>query len=97
MNLSFLPGQLFLNKEPDGSYVITLKGDEVFRGKMEKKAITKYNKLRAELEQQFPAREMSSEEKAQLLNKHIATDSISHNGDRHQKQRIKSGSTRTFG
>jgi hypothetical protein len=97
MKLSFLPGDLHLHKESDGSFVVTVQGSEVLRTKQERKALTKFNDLRREMEAQFPPRELTPEEKRALLQKWIGDHLVSHNGDRHQKKKIKSGSTRTFG
>jgi hypothetical protein len=71
VKLSFLPGDLHLVKERDGSYVITMQGVEILRTPTEKKAVAKFNALRLELETQFPARELTPEEKRAALEKHI--------------------------
>jgi hypothetical protein len=71
MKLSFLPGELHLNQERDGTYVVTMRGEEVLRTKVEKKALAKFNELRRELESQFPARELTQEEKTAALTKSI--------------------------
>lgn len=99
MNLSFIPGDLHLNKNGDGAYVITLRGEEVFTGKIEKKAIAEYNKIRKEMEAQFPVREMTVEEKRKLLEKFVMEKKVGldHNSYREPKKDKKSGSTRTFG
>ncbi len=92
-----MPGDLHLTKEPDGSLVVTVQGNEILRTKQERKALTKFNTLRREMESQFPVREMTPEEKRAILQKWIGDNLVSHNGDRHNKKKIKSGSTRTFG
>jgi hypothetical protein len=97
MKLSFLPGDLHLSKEQDGLYVVIVQGKEVLRTGQEKKALAKFNTLRRDMEAQFPARELTPEEKRALLQKWIGDNLVSHNGDRHTKKKIKSGSTRTFG
>ncbi len=97
MKLSFMPGDLHLNKEQDGSFVVTVQGEKIFSTRLEKKAITKFNELRREMEKQFPARELTPEEKRAVLQKWIGDNLVSHNGDRHSKKKINSGSTRTFG
>ena len=71
MKLSFLPGDLHLNREPDGSYVLTLQGVEILRTGLEKKAVAKFNALRRELEAQFPARKLSPQEKRAALEKYL--------------------------
>jgi hypothetical protein len=97
MNLSFLPGELYLNKTPDGFYIVTVQGNEVLKTRAEKTALSKYNQLRRELESKFPAREMSAEKKAELLTKHIGDSLLDHNSFRPQEKKKRSGSSRTFG
>jgi hypothetical protein len=97
MKLSFFPGELYLTKEQDGSYVVTVQDQEVLRTRQEKKALAQFNKLRREMESRFPPHELTPEEKRALLQKLIGDALVSHNGDRHSKKKIKSGSTRTFG
>ncbi|HJP91495.1 MAG TPA: hypothetical protein VJ875_06040 [Pyrinomonadaceae bacterium] len=71
MNLLFLPGQLRLDTSASGDHVITVAGEEVFRSRHEKRAITRYNEIRSEMEGQFPARELTREEKQKILEKLI--------------------------
>lgn len=71
MNLSFLPGDLHLNKTTDGDYVIKIQGEEVFTTRNEKKAIIKFNALRKDMESQFPAHEMTPEQKKAILQRMI--------------------------
>jgi hypothetical protein len=71
MKLSFLPGDLHLNQERDGTYLVIMRGHEVLRTKVEKKALAKFNALRRELESQFPARELTPEEKRSALERSI--------------------------
>lgn len=99
MRLSFLPGELHLTKQQDGTYLITVQGREVFNTKLEKRAIAKFNEIRREMEAQFPAREMTPEEKQKLLSKYISEIKvgIDHNSFRPEEKKKKSGSTRTFG
>src|ERR1041385_9576510 len=67
MKLSFLPGNLHLTKEQDGSHVVTMQGQELLRTRTEKKAIAKFNAVRKDLESQFPARKLTPEEKRSAL------------------------------
>jgi hypothetical protein len=99
MNLSFLPGELKLEKLQDGSYVITVRGEEVFSTRMEKKAITEFNKIRREMEAMFPPTELTREEKTKLLLQYIGDRRVGldHNSFRPEEKKKKSGSTRTFG
>jgi hypothetical protein len=67
MKLSFLPGDLHLNKERDGSYIISMQGVEILQTHVEKKALTKFNELRRELETKYPAHILTPEEKRTAL------------------------------
>ena len=71
MKLSFLPGDLHLDQERDGTYLVTMRGQEVLHTKVEKKALVKFNALRRELESQFPARELTPEEKGAALSRAV--------------------------
>jgi hypothetical protein len=71
MKLSFLPGNLHLNKERDGTYLVTMQGEELLRTPVEKKAVTKFNQLRKDLEKQFPTREMTTEDKRAALERYL--------------------------
>ena len=67
MKLSFLPGDLHLTEETDGTYLVTMHGQELLRTRTQKKAIARFNAVRTDLEFQFPARELSAEEKRSAL------------------------------
>lgn len=99
MFLSFLPGDLHLKKSDGGSFVITIRGEEVFRTRLEKKAIKKFNDIRRDMETQYPARELTPEEKTKLLLKYVSDVKVGldHNSFRPEDKKKKSGSTRTFG
>jgi regulatory protein YycH of two-component signal transduction system YycFG len=85
MKLSFLPGNLHLTKEQDGTYLVTMQGQELLRTRVEKKAVAKFNAARKDLESQFPARELTPEEKRAALEKLLPP----------KKEKITG--TRTFG
>lgn len=99
MNLSFLPGELHLIKQQDGTYVITVRGEEIFTTRAEKKAVSEFNRIRRQMESQFPARVLSPEEKTKTLLKYINESRVGldHNSFRPQEKKKKTGSTRTFG
>lgn len=97
MFLSFLPGELYLKKNDEGFYIVSVQDEELLRTRSEKAALSKYNKLRQEMEAQFPAQELSSERKAELLRKYIGDTLLDHNSFRKQEKKKRSGSTRTFG
>src|SRR5258708_36645863 len=71
MKLSFVPGDLHLAQERDGTYLVTMRGQEVLRTRVEKKALVKFNALRRELESQFPAHELTPEEKTAALGRSV--------------------------
>ena len=96
MKLSFLPGDLHLRKESD-EFVLTLAGEQVLRTKVEKKAVTRFNALRAEMESKYPARDLTPEEKAELLQRAITDGMLGHNSLGGRKKKTTAGGTRTFG
>lgn len=69
MKLSFLPGDLHLTKQADGTYLVIMQGQELLRTCTEKKALARFNAVRKDLETQFPARELTPEEKRSALEK----------------------------
>jgi hypothetical protein len=98
MKLAFFPGDLHLNRERDGDYVITMQGVEILRSRVEKKAVTKFNTLRRELEAQFPAREMTPQEKRAALERYIGdfkAAEVRASTKPPKKDKVKG--TRTFG
>ena len=97
MKLSFLPGELCLEKNYAGFYVITIQEQEVFSTRLEKKAISEYNKIRKEMEAQFPAHELSREQKTQLLLNYIAQLPRVSPVAKGRKKKYVPGSTNTFG
>lgn len=98
MNLSFIPGQLRLDKQPSGEYVITIEGEEVFRGRQEKKAVARFNAIRAQMEKQFPAHELSKEEKtAALLGSIMDTKLVEVRNSTKVPKKDRIARTRTFG
>jgi hypothetical protein len=95
MKLTFLPGALNLS-EDQSDFVVTVNSEEVLRTRSQRRAVAKFNELRKGMEQQFPHRDLSIEEKQALLNKEIADFVVGHNTVR-PKRRTTAGSTRTFG
>lgn len=59
MNLSFLPGELRLLQDADGFFVVKMASQEILRTKSRRSALAKFNSLRAELEERFPARHVN--------------------------------------
>src|SRR4051812_22549564 len=98
MNLSFIPGQLRLEKAASGEYLVTIANEEIFRSRQERKAISRYNTIRHEMESQFPAHELTPEEKAKALQRLIGE--IKYTEVRNSMKvpkKDKIAKTRTFG
>lgn len=98
MNLSFVPGELRLDTDATGEHVITIAGEEVFRSRYDKKAITRYNEIRREMEERFPAHELTPEEKQKSLQRLIGDfkyTAVRNSMKTPKKDKI--GKTRTFG
>jgi hypothetical protein len=97
MNLSFLPGDLHLSKNAEGTFVVTMSGQEILSTKSQRAALTKFSALRVELEKKFPIREPTAEEKAELLQREISDSLLGHNSLGGRKKKTTAGGTRTFG
>jgi hypothetical protein len=97
MKLAFIPGKLFLNRIEDGSYVLLLQGREIFRTRSQRSAITKFNEMRTEMEQSFPAQELTPQGKAEILKQTIEDSLVGHNSLGGRKKKTTAGATRTFG
>jgi hypothetical protein len=96
VKLSFLPADLHLGTEPNGRFVVTLQGKEVFTSSSRSKAIKKFNEVKKELEVRFPIHDLSDEEKKELLRRSIVDSLVPHNSVR-PKKKSTAKSTRTFG
>jgi hypothetical protein len=88
MNLSFLPGDLHLSQDDEGSFVLRLAGHEILNTKSQRAALTKFNALRTELEMKFPVREPTAEEKAELLQREIKDSLLQHNFGSREKDTL---------
>ena len=97
MKLSFLPGDLQLTEGDDHSYVVTISGQIVFLSRSRRAAIEKYNDLRREMESRFPARELTLQEKTELLHREVGDSLVGHNSLGGRKKKSTAGGTRTFG
>ena len=97
MNLSFLPADLHLRKSESGFYVVSMAGQDIISTKSQRVALSKFNSLRTELEQRFPAHQMTAEEKAELLRREIKDSLVGHNSLGGRKKKTTAGGTRTFG
>jgi len=97
VKLTFLPGELQLAEVEDGSNVVTIAGHAVFQSRSWRAALQKYNEIRKDMELRFPARDLSPEEKAELLQREIADSLVGHNSLGGRKKKSTAGGTRTFG
>jgi len=97
MNLSFLPGDLHLSKDQTGLFIVTMAGQEVLSTRSQRSALAKFNSLRAELEEKFPMRQPTAEEKSELLQREINDSLLGHNSLGGRKKKTTAGGTRTFG
>jgi len=96
MRLCFLPGALFLEELPDGTYEVRRGNTTVGRFKSQRAAVSAFNENRRRLEAEFPARELSPEEKARLLREELGRNSLAHNPLRNAPPK-RPPRTRTFG
>jgi hypothetical protein len=95
MRMAFLPGKLFLESKPDGSYELRF-GEEVQAFRSQKQAIAAFQEIRSRLEKDFPTRDLTADERRELLLKDIADSAIGHNAMRNAGPKKKTG-TRSFG
>lgn len=96
MRLSFVPGQLFLEQLENGTYQLRQGGTVMGQFKSQRQAVSAFNQIRRKLELEFPAKELSPEEKKRLMIEELARSSLPHNSLRNAAPR-KSTGTRTFG
>ena len=87
VKLSFLPGELYLSEEYD-VFVIRVQGKEILRARSKRTALSKFNELRGSMEQQFPTREVTPEEKRELLKGILNEALLADVGRRPPKKRL---------
>lgn len=97
MKLSFPPANLQLESDPNGSFHVTMDGNEIFHSRSQKTAVAKFNALRQELERQFPAHEQTPEQKAEAFRAMLKDSLVQHNSIGGRKKKTSAGGTRTFG
>lgn len=97
MKLSFIPGGLLLIKSGD-EFIVSVEDTEVFRSKLEKKALKKFNDIRKDMEEKYPATELTKEQKQEALQR-LVNDRIYTQVRNSMKKPIKDkiAKTRTFG
>jgi hypothetical protein len=97
MKLSFLPGDLHLSDESNGYFVIKVQGQEQVRTRSKRAAVSKFNKLRQELETCYPVHELTPEQKAETFRVAVGEWISTQYASRQRKKKSTAGSTRTFG
>lgn len=97
MKMAFLPGKLLLDQLDNNTYVVTLQGKEILHSRSKKAAVAKFNELRAQLIKQFPTRDLTDEDKQQLLHREIADTLVRHNSLGGRTRSKTAAKTRTFG
>ena len=97
MQLSFFPGQLNLESTQDGHYRVAVSGQEILWTRSRKAALSKFNELRQEMEKRFPPRQLSDEDRAEILRNILGDALVQHNSLGGRKKKTTAGSTRTFG
>ena len=96
MRLSFIPGDLYLADDSDGSFTVSFRGKVVLETKARKAAVARYNAIRKELEAEFPTPRLTPEQKEELRRKAALDSMLSHNSLRTELKK-KPGKSRTFG
>lgn len=97
MKLAFIPGDLNLSRDSDGQFVLRMAGAEIVRTRSQKVAVSRFNKLRAEMESRYPAHEPTPEERAESFRRAIGDYLVGHNSLGGRKKKTTAGGTRTFG
>ena len=97
MKLAFFPGELHLTSSDDGSYLVTVRGQEILRTRSKHRAVQKFNEVRLGMEKMFPSTELTAEEKAEILRKSIANYVVNSSSVPRKKKKSSARSTRTFG
>ena len=97
MKLSFFPGELHLSTRGDGTHVLTIAGQEILETRSQRAAVAKFNELRTEMESRFPTRQLTPEEKAEIMKREIGDSLVGHNSLGGRKKKTTARGTRTFG
>jgi hypothetical protein len=97
LKASFIPGDLHLTETKDGFHVVSMNGGEVFRTRSEKTAAAKFNKLRREMEAQYPAAPLTQAQKEEIFKQARLDSMVGHNSLGGRKKKTTAGGTRTFG
>lgn len=97
MKLAFLPGQLFLELDSDGNYVVTFRGEIALSSRIKNKAVRKYNDIREVLEEEFPPTCPNPEEMRATLLKEIGMGLVQDQKFANLGAKKKRQRSRTFG
>lgn len=97
MKASFIPGDLHLVEDPDGSHVISIRGNQVFRTRSPRAAAAKFNELRRTMERDYPVAAATPEETAATFRRATLDAMLGHNSLGGRKKRTTAKGTRTFG
>lgn len=97
MKLSFLPGELHLKQDGEGSFVVIVQGREILRTRSQRSAVLEFNRIRKEMESRFPPHPLSPEEMAESRQRAIGDWLVQHNSFGGRKKKTTAGSTGTFG
>jgi hypothetical protein len=95
MRLYFKPGDLLLEQTEEGEFVLRMGGQLLETFKKSKPAVSKYNRIRADLEKKLPPSEVGEAERHRTLTAYIADSLIQHNSLRIPDKKI--AKSRTFG
>jgi hypothetical protein len=86
-----------LQQAQDGSYRVAINGTECLRTRSRKTAVKRFNEMRSELEQAYPARQLTEAEKEKTMHTAIGDSLVAHNSLGGRKKKTSAGGTRTFG
>ena len=96
MKLAFIPGNLHLSQSQDGFYLVTVHNQEILRTRSRQRAIQKFKEVRQQMENAYPAKDVTPEERIETLRKAVAEE-VSTDRTPRKKKKTSAGSTRTFG
>jgi hypothetical protein len=96
VKMSFIPGQLELNSNGD-SFFITIQGKEVFSTRSRRAALARFNEIRKDMEEQFPASGATPDDMKAMLERMLSDVAVDETLRRPPKKRSTARSSRTFG
>jgi hypothetical protein len=90
MNLSFVPGELYLRENAEGVFIVTVAGRKVLSTKSRRSALGRFHNLRAELEKKSPAQEPTAADKSELLRNEVSESILTEKTPARTPSRISS-------